>query len=206
MKKLLFENTQNIENETYSIKSEAKVLNQLNDFWKENRLGKLNYEIVQSFTLNPGKVIYDIIISRIPDVDPNTLLKNNKEKIIEGVTLPRFDPSILHLIELIERKDHLSLFNFDDEVTVNEERLFRYADEKYRYYSDDPNVLELYDELNKLADQLNKLNEKLNIVSLNPITLAAGDYFFSKIAGIYHISEKGIQLTKQGFQKFAAVI
>ena len=121
MKKLLFENTQSIDNETNNIKSETKVLNQLIEFWAEHRLGRLDPDMVRKFILNPEKVIYDIIKSRIPDVDPNTLLKNNKDKILETLNLPHFDPDILRLIELVDRKEHLSLFDFgNDEVTLNQ--------------------------------------------------------------------------------------
>ena len=204
MKKLLFEDTQSIDNETNNIKSETKVLNQLIEFWAEHRLGRLDPDMVRKFILNPEKVIYDIIKSRIPDVDPNTLLKNNKEKILEGLNLPHFDPDILRLIELVDRKGHLSLFDFgNDEVTLNQERITRYMDQ-HRHYSDDPKVLNAYDELNQLADQLNKFNKKMNIISLNLQTFGESDIFFNKLSKMYRIGAQGLKLTQSGFLELTA--
>jgi len=204
MKKLLFENTQSIDNETNNIKSETKVLNQLIEFWAEHRLGRLDPDMVRKFILNPEKVIYDIIKSRIPDVDPNTLLKNNKDKILETLNLPHFDPDILRLIELVDRKGHLSLFDFgNDEVTLNQERITRYMDQ-HRHYSDDPKVLNAYDELNQLADQLNKFNLKMNIISLNSQTFGESDIFFNKLSKMYRIGAQGLKLTQSGFLALTA--
>lgn len=201
MKKLLFEQKHSINNEAANIKSEARVLNKLNDFWKLNKLGELSLDMVQSFISNPVEVIYKIYYDRIPDTDPHTQLRMNKDKVLEGLELPRFDTSILYLIEIIDRKNHLPFFDFGgDEVTVNEERLNKYLDGKYRYYSEDPDVLEVYSELNELAEQLNWLNKKISITALNLQTFGASDKFFAKIAELFRISEKGIYLTQQGFQ------
>jgi hypothetical protein len=200
MKKLLFENSHVIKLETAEISQGEKPLNELNAFFQKNQLGPLSYDTVTRLLFDPQKTIRNIVKSKIPDIDQNTGLANDKEKILETLQgLPYVNPHQLVFINLLQKKELLSLYDFDEVITVNTERLEEHLD-RHRYYSDDPDVLDAYNELLELTERLNSFNEKVNIISVNAQTFGPSDKFFNSLSEIFRISEQGLYLTQKGFE------
>jgi hypothetical protein len=201
-KKLLFENSlADVENRNIRNGYDVEQLRYLNEFFKDNGLGQINHSQLHEIVSGDHvKVISTIIKNRIPDVDPITKLKNNKDKILEGQELPRIDPDKISRLRIFINKGYDTFFDFNGEVTLNEARLQTYLD-KHRTFTNNPDVLDAYNELNELAERLNSLNEKLNITSINEQTWGASDKFFNSLSKLFRISEMGLQLQQKGFEE-----
>jgi hypothetical protein len=201
MKRLLFQNQRLIDAESSNICNGYDVaeLTYLNQFFKNNALGEFTHVRLHEILNDPKKLISDIIKCKIPDIDPHTGLRNNKDAIIAQIELPRIDPDKISRLKIFVNKGFNSFYDFDNGVKLNEVRLQTYLD-KHRMFTNDPDILDAFDELSKLAEQLNSLNEKLNIVSLNSQTFGPSEIFFDKLSEIYRISEQGLKLTQQGFE------
>jgi hypothetical protein len=203
MKKLLFENKRLIENETSSISQSAKSIDYIIEFWKTNQLGKLTHALVRDIVSKPDATIKEIYKNKLPDTDPYTGLKNNKDKLLDGQELPHLDPERLRLVEIAVNKEYLSLFDLGEEATVNQMRLEKYID-KYRYYTDSADVLTLYEELLQIAERLNKLNSKFEFQPLHPTSYGESDYFFDGLSELYSITPDGLKIKPDAFVKAIA--
>lgn len=194
-KKLLFEDEHMIKIETFKIQSCIGELNDLNEFFKKYSLCKLNPEAIKKLIrLGPLEDIRELYKSKIPDINEITGLRNNKDQILKTMELPVIDPVSLGNIKLCV--EQLSLFDFEDAVTLNEDRLQKHLD-KFRYYSDNPDIVSAFDDLTEITKMLNKANDKLKFYPKG--------HNFGGIAhnvslnDVFSIGPDGFRLTKEGF-------
>jgi hypothetical protein len=108
--------------------------------------------------------------------------------------LPAIDPVELANIRLIVNE--LSLFDYGDTVTINEKRLQAHLD-KFRYYTDDKEILSIYDNLQDIADRLNAINDRLKLFPLGHAQPGTIGY---DLSSIIPITPSGFVLTWEGFK------
>jgi hypothetical protein len=194
-RKMLFENTHRIDTERSRFWAAGNELNAINEFFKANKLGKLDPKLIIKFIDNSQKVIGEIIKSRIPDVNEYTQLRNDKDAILNQMELPHAGRMETGYIKL--SINDLSLFDFGDTVTLNEDRLEKHFD-SFRYFSDNPEVIEAYDELTDIAAELTRLNNKLKFIPQGQNNLEGQHYDLGEVIAN---TPTGFKLQLDGFKK-----
>jgi len=140
-------------------KNKKKVQQVVDVFLSLNLVDAISDELVKHILQNPENTVKSIYMQRLPEVDKQTGLKNNKEKMISQMELP----DLSELKESVEVVKNAGIeFNFYDiknnKVVINEKEVNRSLD-VYRKYANNEKEAELFDKLEHLKDVLNELNE-----------------------------------------------
>lgn len=193
---ILFSDETRIKSETGKLKKAEAELNQLNDFLIKHNLGQLDQRLARAFTQNPKEALKDLYRDKIPAVNEYTGLKNDKDKMLEQMQLPSA-PGMETLGWVRLALDALYLFDFGQKVKINEERLEDYLDE-FRFITDDPDILNVYNEFKALANLLQKIQDKLHCFSKTSLDWDA-DFGVGKI--IQLTNEGEFKIHQVGFEK-----
>jgi hypothetical protein len=195
-KRLLFSDEHRVDVETQKLGMCRSELNQINDFFKTHKLGQLNEGMIKKILKDgPGALIRDIYKDRIPAIDERTGLRNNKDAILAQTILP--DVGAFETGYIALSSNDLGLFDFGETVELNEEKLEKYL-ERFRYSSDDPDILKAYDDLTEIASLLNKLNAKTRFFPLGQ-NIGGIAHNFS-LDDLFVISPTGFQITLESFK------
>jgi hypothetical protein len=191
--KLLFEDTRRIENAIQNIRIEEKRFNTvLIAFDKLGLKIKMNRELLLDLIKSPENTIKVIYLERIPEIDPTTKLKVNREAILRGLQLP-------DLKELKQATDHLNpeqidLFNIGAEITLDDVKLQSYLD-RFRVYAKSSEELSLYERLKALEGNLNELDKLVGLIPSRDKKPSAMTFNLGELFGY----NNGVILKAEGF-------
>lgn len=191
----LFDDATRIKSETGKLKKAEAELNQLNDFLTGHKLGQLDQRLARKFIQGPQEALKDLYRDKIPAVNEYTGLRNDKDKMLDQMQIPSAPgPETLGWVRLAV--DELYLFDFGQKVELNKERLEDYLDE-FRFITDDPDILNAYNDLKTLAAQLKKINDKLKCFSKEGLEFTS-DYGLGKIIALV---DGDFKIQRAGFEK-----
>ena len=192
---ILFEDTQRIAAERGKFEKALTELNRINDFLNEHQIGPLSADLVHEYMRDPKTAIRGIFAAKIPDTDKYTGLRNDKSKMLEAMQLPT-PPPVTEFPYTNQVIGLLYVFDFGKKIVLNTARFESYLN-NFRFVTDDPRIIEAFEDFQALAEMLEKINDKLHFIPLNGLNSINFDY---RLGDVIAFTKRGFEIQQRGFQ------
>ena len=193
--KVLFSNEQQIAAEQSKFEIAARELNEINDFLIAHKLEPLTQETAAEFIRNPKEALRDVYKSKIPAVNEFTGLSNDRDRMLENMQIPAI-PGKENFPYSDQVKGLLSVYDFGKKIVLNTARFESYLN-NFRFVTDDPRIIEAFEDFQALAEMLEKINDKLHFIPLNGLNSINFDY---RLGDVIAFTKRGFEIQQRGFQ------